>query len=251
MLLIVRRERRCLRRYVHLGTGNYHEATARAYTDWGLLTDDPEFGEDVHDIFQQLSGLGQAVDLRRLVQSPFGMREFLLQAIDREAAHAAAGQPSGIDARMNALTEPGVIQALYRASRAGVPIRLLVRGICCLRPGVPGLSETIRVRSLVGRFLEHSRVYRFANAGQPETWLASADWMERNLFQRVETAFPVSDPELARRVHRESIEWPFRDNHQAWDLDGQGVYHRATRRRGEPAVIAQEQLLPEVGPTEA
>ncbi|MDX1624934.1 MAG: polyphosphate kinase 1 [Wenzhouxiangellaceae bacterium] len=242
MLLVVRRERQRLRRYVHLGTGNYHQGTARSYTDFALLTADDGFAEDVHAMFQQLSGLGRAAELEHLVQSPFGLQEFLLERIAAEAEHARAGRPCGIDAKMNALTEPSIIQALYRASRAGVPIRLVVRGICSLRPGVPGLSETIRVRSLMGRFLEHSRVYRFVDGGDPQTWAASADWMERNLFQRVEIAFPLRDPALAARVHEEAIELAFADDRQAWTLDADGSY-RLCREAGGEGRAAQEILI--------
>jgi polyphosphate kinase len=224
MLLIVRREHRQVRRYVHLGTGNYHQGTAKGYSDFALLTANPRFGEDVQALFMQLSGLGRAADLRELVQSPFDLHDFLLGRIEREIEHAENGRPCGVDAKMNSLTEPQVIRALYRASRAGVPIRLVVRGTCCLRPGVEGLSETIDVRSILGRFLEHARVYRFVNGGDEEVWAASADWMERNLFQRVETAFPVHEPALARRMVDEAIELAFADNRDAWMLQGDGSY---------------------------
>ncbi|MCH8478070.1 MAG: polyphosphate kinase 1 [Wenzhouxiangella sp.] len=225
MMLMVRRERGRLVRYVHLGTGNYHQGTAKAYTDWSLLSGDAELGQDVHRIFQQLSGLGRVQELNKLGHSPFGLHDFLLGRIERETAHAEAGREAAISAKMNSLTEPGIIHALYRASRAGVKIRLVVRGICCLRPGIPGLSDNIRVRSVLGRFLEHSRIYHFANAGQSETWAASADWMERNLFQRVETCFPIEDKHAARRVYHDSIELAFEDNIQAWELHGDGSYN--------------------------
>jgi len=243
MMLVVRRERGRLHRYAHLGTGNYHQGTAKGYTDWGLLTADPELTQDVHRIFQQLSGLGRVQQLNQLVQSPFGLHTFLLERIARETDNALAGKPSGIDAKMNSLTEPTVIQALYRAARAGVPIRLVIRGICCLRPGVPGLSETIRVRSILGRFLEHSRIYHFHNAGSPETWAASADWMERNLYQRVEVCFPIRDRKSAKRVIAESIDLAFADNQQAWELDGQGTYRLIDRDDHSTAVSVQENLI--------
>jgi len=243
MLLIVRRERRRLRRYVHLGTGNYHQGTAKAYTDFALLTANPEFGEDVHALFMQLSGLGRAPRMNRLVQSPFDLHEFLLQSIETEIENARAGRPCGIDAKFNALTEPKLIRALYRASRAGVPIRLVVRGICCLRPGIPGLSETIQVRSLMGRFLEHSRVYRFINGGEPITFASSADWMERNLFQRVEVAFPLLDPKLAGRTLDEAITLAFDDNREAWLLEPDGDYRRLEPGPDEPEVAAQRRLI--------
>src|SRR6056297_2199304 len=206
MMLIVRRERRQIRRYVHLGTGNYHQGTAKGYTDFALLTADPEFGEDVQAVFMQLSGLGRVRALNLLIQSPFDLHDFLLERIEREREHAQAGRKARICAKMNSLTEPEIIRTLYRASRAGVPIRLVVRGTCCLRPGVPGLSENIQVRSILGRFLEHSRVYRFVNDGEPEVWGSSADWMERNLFQRVEAAFPIHAERLAQRMADEAIE---------------------------------------------
>ncbi len=242
MMMIVRRERDHLKRYVHLGTGNYHQGTAKAYTDWSLLSARPELAEDVHRIFQQLSGLGRVQALHELVQSPFGLHDFLLARIEREADNARAGKPAAISAKMNSLTEPSIIQALYRASRAGVVIRLVIRGICCLRPGVEGLSETIRVRSILGRFLEHSRVYHFANDGQAETWAASADWMERNLFQRVETCFPIKTPEAAARVVNESIDLAFEDNIQAWELDGNGHYH-LVRPVGDEAPLSIQEML--------
>ncbi|MFO7762216.1 MAG: polyphosphate kinase 1 [Wenzhouxiangellaceae bacterium] len=243
MLLIVRRERRTIRRYVHLGTGNYHQGTAKGYTDFALLTADQQFGEDVHALFIQLSGLGHAARMREIVQSPFDLHDFLLGRIEREIAHAEAGKPAGIDAKLNSLTEPKIIQALYRASRAGVPIRLVIRGTCCLRPGVEGLSENIRVRSLLGRFLEHSRVYRFANGGEPEVWASSADWMERNLFQRVETAFPLHGDAIAARISEEAIDLAFRDNRQAWILNGDGSYEHAWPADGQDPRIAQELLM--------
>ncbi len=225
MLLLVRRENDRLVRYVHLGTGNYHQGTAKAYTDWSLLTGDARIGQDVHRIFQQLSGLGRGQKLNKLVQSPFGLHDFLLERIDRETRHALAGKTARVSAKMNSLTEPSIIHALYRASRAGVEVKLVVRGICCLRPGISGLSDNIRVRSILGRFLEHSRIYHFENDGQPETWAASADWMERNLFQRVETCFPIEDADAAERVYHDSIQLAFEDNVQAWELQGDGTYH--------------------------
>src|SRR6056297_1333888 len=242
MMLIVRRERRQIRRYVHLGTGNYHQGTAKGYTDFALLTADPEFGEDVQAVFMQLSGLGRAARMDELVQSPFDLHQFLLARIQREINHAEAGRAAGIDAKLNSLTEPGIIQGLYRASRAGVPIRLVVRGTCCLRPGVPGLSENIQVRSILGRFLEHSRVYRFVNDGEPEVWGSSADWMERNLFQRVEAAFPIHAERLAQRMADEAIELAFSDNRQAWILEPDGSYAHARPAAGQSTLVAQELL---------
>ena len=204
MMLIVRREQGALRRYAHLSTGNYHQANSRMYTDIGLMTADPDITEDLHKVFQQLSGLGPTIQLRRLLHSPFTLYSGVIARIERESAHARAGRPAHIVAKLNALNEPHVIKALYRASQAGVEIDLIVRGTCTLRPGLPGISEHIRVRSIVGRFLEHSRVYWFANHAAPELFCASADWMERNLLRRIEIAFPILDPALATRVVRGS-----------------------------------------------
>ncbi|HLU13719.1 MAG TPA: polyphosphate kinase 1 [Arenimonas sp.] len=243
MLLIVRREGGRLRRYVHLGTGNYHAGTARMYTDIGLMTANPDIAADVHDIFQQLSGLSPAIRLRKLLQSPFTLHRSLLERISREAEHARAGRGGHIIARMNALNEPSVIRALYEASRAGVKIELIVRGACCLRPGVPGVSDNITVRSVVGRFLEHSRVYWFANAGEPEIFCSSADWLERNLMRRVETCFPILDPKLAERVFDECLRNYLADNLQAWQLLPDGSYVRIRPEGDEMPHSAQASLL--------
>lgn len=242
MLLIVRRETGGLRRYVHLGTGNYHPGTARAYTDIGLLTCERDMTEDVSKMFQQLSSLGSAIRLKRLLQSPFTMHKAMLEKIRREAGHARAGKKSGIRARMNALTEPGVIEALYQASQAGVPIELIVRGACALRPGLPGVSETIQVRSVIGRFLEHSRVFWFANDGAAEVYCASADWMERNLLRRIEACFPILDAKLAERVVAETLENYLADNTQAWQLNPDGSYERIMPGEQMPH-CAQQHLL--------
>ena len=242
MALVVRREEGELVRYAHLGTGNYHPRTARLYTDFDLLTSRPELCADVSALFQQLTGLGRATRLAHLWQAPFSLHGRVVEAIDSEARHARAGRPAGITAKMNALLEPEVISALYRASQAGVKVDLIVRGVCALRPGVKGLSETIRVRSIVGRFLEHTRIYRFVNGGDERVWLASADWMERNFFRRIETAFPVLDPRLARRVVREGLAPYLRDNLQAWLMQPDGRYERAKPGRGK-RVSAQADLL--------
>ena len=243
MLLIVRREGTRLRRYVHLGTGNYHAGTARAYTDIGLITANEELGADAHALFQQLSGLAPSFKLKRLLTSPFTLHGGLLAKIAREAENARAGRPARIIAKMNALNEPGVIRSLYVASQAGVEIDLIVRGACALRPGVKGLSETIRVRSVVGRFLEHSRVYWFQNDLQPEIFCSSADWMERNLLRRVETCFPILDPKLARRVFDEELANYLADNTQAWQLLGDGSYERVLPAPGEKRFSAQQALI--------
>ena len=242
MLLIVRREGEALRRYAHLSTGNYHQINSRTYTDLGLMTANPEIGEDLHKVFQQLSGLGPRIALKRLLHSPFTLYRGVLERIERETALAQAGQPARIVAKLNALNEAHVIQALYRASIAGVEIDLIVRGACTLRPGLPGISEHIRVRSIVGRFLEHSRVYWFGNGGKPELYCASADWMERNLMRRIEIAFPILDPDLAARAFEETLANGLADNTQAWLLAADGRYRRATPG-GNPPHAAQQHLL--------
>lgn len=242
MLLIVRRELNGLRRYVHLATGNYHAGTARSYTDIGLLTSHPEISEDVHKVFLQIAGLGPVLRLTRLLQAPFTLHQGLLDMIHREAAHAAAGRPASIRAKINHLNEPQVIAALYTASRAGVQVDLVVRGTCCLRPGIAGVSEHIRVRSLVGRFLEHSRVYWFENAGDSELWCSSADWLDRNLLRRIELCFPILDPHLAKRVRAETIENSLADNQQAWQLHSDGHYSRI-EAGDAPAHAAQQSLI--------
>jgi len=226
LLMVVRREEKGLKRYCHLGTGNYHPKTARLYTDYGLMTADESIGEDIHEIFLQLTGLTRIPRLRKLLHAPFSLHQALLSKIEREAEHAHAGRPARIIAKLNALTEPTVIQALYKASRAGVDIDLIVRGVCCLRPGVRGVSERISVRSIVGRFLEHSRVYYFENAGERDIYCGSADWMDRNLFRRIEVAFPVTSPDLQSRV-TEDLNLYLADDCQAWDLKSDGRYHRA------------------------
>ena len=243
MLLVVRREGRQLRRYVHLGTGNYHSGTARAYTDFSLMTADPDIGNDVHLIFQQLSGLAAPLQLKHLLQSPFTLHTGVLARIAREAEHARAGRPARIVAKMNALNEPQVIEALYAASQAGVAIDLVVRGACTLRPGLPGVSENIRVRSIVGRFLEHHRIWWFANDGAPDLFCSSADWLERNLLRRVETAFPILDAAAAERVYREGLANYLADNQNAWDLQADGNYLRRQPGKGEAPFSAQLALL--------
>jgi polyphosphate kinase len=234
LLMIVRREGRKLRRYVHMGTGNYHASTARSYTDYGLLTADQAIGEDVHKLFQQLTGLGRITRLKKLLQSPFTLHKRMLELIEREAELARAGRPARVMARMNSLVEPQVIRAMYRASQAGVRIDLVVRGICCLRAGIPGVSDNIRVRSVVGRFLEHSRVACFHNDGDPLVYCASADWMDRNFFRRVESCFPVADPTLRQRVIDEALELYLDDNTHAWELQADGSYRRCEPGRRKP-----------------
>ncbi|HQQ57899.1 MAG TPA: polyphosphate kinase 1 [Thermomonas sp.] len=243
MLLIVRREGPLLQRYVHLGTGNYHSGTARAYTDFSLMTANPQIGNDVHLIFQQLSGLAAPLTLARLLQSPFTLHKGVLERIAREAALAQAGKPGRIIAKINALNEPQVVRALYEASQAGVAIDLIVRGACALRPGIAGVSDNIRVRSVVGRFLEHDRGWWFGNDGNPELYCSSADWLERNLLRRVETAFPILDPQLAERVYREGLLNYLADNQNAWQMGADGRYHRCTPGPDEAPFSAQLSLL--------
>ncbi|MEO6327144.1 MAG: polyphosphate kinase 1, partial [Thermoanaerobaculia bacterium] len=213
--LVVRREKDEIRRYVHLGTGNYNPTTARFYTDFGLLTCRPEFGEDATRLFNALTGFAGKVAYARLVTAPKDMHRVVCEWIARETAHARAGRPSGIRMKLNALVDPRAIAALYEASQAGVPIDLIIRGVCCLKPGLPGFSETIRVRSIVGRFLEHSRAIVLENGGQREVWFSSADWMPRNFFRRVEIVFPIEDPELARQVAEEIFPTFLADNVRA------------------------------------
>jgi polyphosphate kinase len=243
MLLIVRREGGGLRRYVHLSTGNYHQGNSRGYTDIGLMTANAEIGEDIHKVFQQLSGLGPMIQLKRLLHSPFTLYSSVMGKIERETEHARNGRPGRIVAKLNALNEAHVVEALYRASMAGVQIDLIIRGACTLRPGVPGVSENIRVRSIVGRFLEHSRVYWFGNDGSPELYCASADWMERNLMRRIEVGVPILQPELARRVYEETLDNYLRDNTQAWLLGSDGRYTRSQPAKGEAPHSAQQALL--------
>jgi polyphosphate kinase len=241
LILIVRREPQGIRRYCHLGTGNYHPRTARTYTDYGLFTCDPAIGQDVHELFLQLTSLTQVPKLAALVQAPFGMREAILAKVEREVNHVRAGRKGRMIAKMNSLVDPSVIEALYRASIAGVEIDLIVRGICALRPGVPHVSANIRVRSVIGRFLEHSRVFYFENGGEPELFCASADWMERNFFRRIEVMFPIQRKALREQILRD-LDTYLWDNTQAWLLDSDGRYTRA-RPGTEPAVTAQNELL--------
>ena len=219
MILVVRREASGFKHYVHMGTGNYHAGNARLYTDYSFMTSDDSLGKDVHKIFQQLTGMGKVLKIKKLFHAPFTLHGRLIELIDREAEHARAGRPSGIVAKMNSLSEPKVIRALYRASQAGVPIELIVRGICCLRPGVQGVSENITVRSIIGRFLEHTRVYCFHNEGNDEIYGSSADWMVRNLLNRVETCFPIENKKLVTRV-QEEIGAYLEDNSQSLDTAG-------------------------------
>ncbi|MEJ2478564.1 MAG: polyphosphate kinase 1 [Acidihalobacter sp.] len=246
LTMVVRRHKGRMRRYAHLGTGNYHAGTARAYTDIGLFTADRVIGDDVHKIFQQLTGLGRVSRLKKLLQAPFTLHKGMMERIRREAEAARAGRPSRIVARMNSLIEPQIIRELYQASQAGVKIDLVVRGICALRPGLPGVSDNIRVRSVMGRLLEHSRVFYFQNdGGEPEIFASSADWMQRNFFRRVEVAFPIEDRTLADRVYRETLELYLSDNCQAWELQSDGSYKRLKPGQQKPRP-AQGRLLAQI-----
>ncbi len=239
-VLVVRSEGERIRRYAHLGTGNYHPATARIYTDLGLLTSREDITSDLAETFHLLTGVSKFPGMKQLLVAPFDLQTRLQGLIEREIEHAKAGRPSGIYAKLNSLLEEVVIEALYRASRAGVPVRLLVRGMCALRPGIPGLSENIEVRSIVGRFLEHSRIYRFENGGEPVHYLASADWMPRNLYRRVELAFPILSPRMKEHLD-EILAWHWQDNVKARVMDSNGIYH--TVQDGLPPFDSQEAFL--------
>ncbi|MCT8090466.1 MULTISPECIES: polyphosphate kinase 1 [unclassified Acinetobacter] len=243
MILVVRRENNKLVRYVHLGTGNYHAGNARIYTDYGLLTTDKELCEDVHRIFQELTGMGKMAKLKKLLHAPFTLHTQLINFIDDEIANAKAGKPAQIIVKVNALTEMQLINKLYEASQAGVQIDLIIRSICCLRPGLPGLSENIRVRSIVGRFLEHTRVYYFLNGGDSRIYCSSADWMDRNLFNRVEACFPIEDAALKKRIYQQGLLNYLKDNQQAWLLQSDGTWLRAQVAEGQEAHNAQRILL--------
>jgi polyphosphate kinase len=241
MVLVVRQEDQKLRHYVHLGTGNYHPSTARFYTDYGLFTCDQAIGEDVHRLFLEITGLGKPLALNKLIDSPFNMHKTMADKIHREAEHARAGKPARIMAKMNQLTEPEIIKSLYQASQAGVTIDLIVRGMCSLRPGIPQISENIRVHSIVDRFLEHTRAIYFHNDDSPEVFCTSADWMKRNLRRRVEVCFPIESAKLRQRVV-EDLELYLQDNTNAWELLPDGAYKKMEPHRG-PRLSAQMKLL--------
>jgi polyphosphate kinase len=241
--LVVRREGHQIRRYVHLATGNYNPATAKLYTDVGLLTCRPDFGEDVTNFFNLLTGICQFQGMRKLLVAPFTLHQRLLELIARETEHARQGLPARIIAKFNSLADPKTIEDLYQASQAGVQIDLIVRGICCLRPGVPGLSENIRVRSIVDRFLEHSRVYYFENACQPEVFISSADWLPRNFFRRIELAFPIEDGNLRERIISEILGVTLADNTRARFLQPDGTYQAAKPARGQKPIRSQFEFI--------
>ena len=239
--LVVRREGDTMRRYVHIGTGNYNPKTARVYSDFGLLSARADLGADLTDLFNVLTGFASPAGYRQLIVAPRGMRGEFLAMIHREANHHQAGRPARIMAKMNALVDPDVMVALCQASQAGVPIDLIVRGICCLRPGLAGISETIRVISIVGRFLEHSRAYYFLNGGDEEVYIGSPDWMPRNLDRRIEAVTPVEDS-LHRQTLREIQLLMWQDNRQAWELLPDGTYRQHSPGPGEPERASQRML---------
>lgn len=242
LAMVVREEHGQLRRYIHVGTGNYHSGTARIYEDLGVLTCNPELCDDAAAVFNELTSATTYKNYNKMLVAPKNMRARFIALIRREAEHAKAGRPSGIRAKMNQLQDYQIIRELYAASKAGVPITLHVRGLCCLRPGVPGLSENIRVFSVIGRFLEHSRIFSFANGGEPEYFLGSADWMKRNLDKRVETIIPILDGEIKRQLD-EILTVYDRDNSSAWDCGADGVYRRRQPAEGEERRAAQEVFI--------
>lgn len=247
MAMVIRREEGKLRLYAHLGTGNYHPTTTKFYTDFGLLTANQAMARDVNEVFINLTSLTRPKRLTHLWVAPFDLNKELIKAIHKEAQIASEGRSARIIAKMNALQDASIIQALYEASAAGVKIDLIVRGACVLRPGVAGLSEHIRVRSIVGRFLEHSRVFCFHNDGADDLYLASADWMNRNLFRRIEVAFPILDKGLKKRVMQEGLLPYLKDNLNSWELDGEGVYQRRRPRSDQAGFSAQEFLMQTLG----
>ena len=240
--LVVRREGDGIRRYVHLSTGNYNPTTARVYTDLGLFTANPDMGEDTSALFNLLTGYAEGYRWKKLVVAPVGMREQIIGLIEREERNAREGRAARIIVKMNALVEPSVIDALYRASQAGVVIELVVRGICCLRPGLPGVSETIRVTSIVDKYLEHSRIFYFENGGNPEVFLASADWMPRNFWRRIETLFPIEDASLQARIVGDILQPILSDTIKVRELLPDGTYRRRTPREGEAPLRSQVAL---------
>ncbi len=242
MTLVVRKDEKSkkLSRFVHLGTGNYHAGNARLYTDYSLLTSNLDICEDVHRVFQQLTGMGKVYELNQLWHAPFTLHKNLLAAVDRETQNALAGKKARMVIKLNSLTDQSLIEALYRASIAGVSVELIVRGVCCLSPGIKGVSENIRVRSIIGRFLEHSRVYYFYNDGEENLYAASADWMERNLYHRVETCFPILQADIKKRMLKE-LDLMLKDTEQSWILESSGEYRLHRTEKTKPKV--QQQLL--------
>jgi polyphosphate kinase len=241
LCLVIRKETDAVQRYVHIGTGNYNRATAQVYTDFGLFTANPRIASDASELFNYLTGYSKQTSYRELIVAPVALRDRLTALVEREVEHQRAGQPAGIIIKNNAISDPGIIETLYLASRAGVPIRAIVRGICCLRPGIAGVSETIQVRSVVGRYLEHSRVYYFENGGEPVVYLASADLMERNLDRRVEALCPVLDPDIARFIRHTVLDAYLTDTERATELRSDGTYRAPAI--GQVPVDAQQLLV--------
>jgi polyphosphate kinase len=243
LALIVRREADSLRRYVHIGTGNYNPGTARIYTDLGLFSADEHFGADATELFNYLTGFSKQTEYRRLLVAPVSLRDRLTALIDREIEHQKNKQPARIIAKINSLTDTKIIRKLYEASQEGVPIDLLVRGVCTLRPGVPGLSDTITVTSIVGRFLEHSRIFYFLNGGEEDIYIGSADWMQRNLDRRVELVAPIEDPRIKKHLKEEVLDVCLKDNVKARRLGPDGSYERVRPREGEETVDSQSHFI--------
>lgn len=247
LILVIRREKHNLKRYAHFGTGNYHQVTSRLYTDYGMLTSDRDLTSDAHEIFLELTSFTKAPTLKAVLQAPFTLYKTLLELIDKEIEFAQQGRPARIIAKFNSLVEPQIIQAMYRASRAGVKIQLIIRGICCLKPGIQGVSENIEVRSIVGRFLEHTRVYCFHNDGNSKVYCSSADWMDRNFFRRVEVCWPIKELDLRDRILNE-LQTYLKDDKQAWILQSNGSYSKEYNS-GPNAISAQSALLNELALT--
>ena len=243
MILVVRREHDKIKRYVHLGTGNYHATNAKIYTDYGLLTSDEDICEDVHKVFQELTGMGKMAKLKKLFHAPFTLHNQLIELIQQEIDNSKAGKKAQIIIKVNALTEPKLIHALYQASQAGVQIELIIRSICCLRPQVKGLSENIKVRSIVGRYLEHTRVYYFHNDGDTKLFCASADWMGRNLFSRIESCFPIEDKKLKKLILDDGLNNYLKDNRRAWELQADGTWIQCHPKQGQHVYVAQQYLM--------
>ena len=241
--MLVRRDQDRLRRYAHLGTGNYNHTTARLYTDLGLITAEPTITAEVAEVFNLLTAHNRASQFEKLLVAPAGLMQGMLDRIERESQHARAGRPAAIIAKMNGLMDPAIINALYEASQAGVEIDLIVRGICCLRAGLDRISENIRVYNIIGRFLEHSRVFYFANGGDEEVWLGSADWMNRNLRGRVEVVFPILDQDLKRRIYRELLALALADRAKSRQMHPDGTYIRRQPECGTPGHSMQELLM--------
>lgn len=242
MTLVVRKDEDRLRRYLHLATGNYNPTTARIYTDLSLFTANEDFAEDATNLFNLLTGIARFQTPRKLLVAPWQLQQRMLALILRETEHAQKKRPAHIVAKMNTLTDPDIIRALYRASQAGVKVELIIRGACCLRPGIPGISENITVRSIIGRFLEHSRIFHFDNGGKPEVYLGSADWMSRNFFRRVEFVFPVDDPALRDRI-RQILARQLADNAKAWHLETDGSYSAISRTSHETICNSQAEFM--------